>query len=73
METKGIFFFVDCENTLDFYVIICQASSLWVLAPFDEDGPWCVALVASNLDFLHDVEIHYPWCVSFPCWKLSIC
>jgi hypothetical protein len=35
------------------------------------DAP-IMALVASNFDFLCDVEIYYFWCVSFPCWKLSI-
>jgi len=39
METKGILFFVECESTLDFYVIICEASFLCVLAPLDEDDP----------------------------------
>jgi hypothetical protein len=28
METKGILFFGECENTLDFYVIICETSFL---------------------------------------------
>jgi hypothetical protein len=28
METIGIYFFVECENTVDFYVVICETSFL---------------------------------------------
>jgi hypothetical protein len=54
-------FFVKCENTLDFYVNICEASSLWILTPLYEDGPWCSL---------------WPWLpqilISFVMWKFTI-
>jgi len=41
METNGIFFLGRMWKHIGFLCFLCETSFLWVLAPLDEDGPWC--------------------------------